>query len=350
MASQPPLSLTDDDPRRVAGGHACSVIIVTYQSANHIGALLEALGHERDDGLDVEALVVDNSSSDATASIVGEHEWVTFIPSGGNLGYAAAINIGVRQTEPDRPVFILNPDLVLTPGALRTMLSALDSPNLGAVVPQIHDADGALYPSLRNEPTIARAVVDAALGRLAEKLPSTLSGVIWDPRAYQQDRAVDWATGAALLLDRRCLESVGDWDESFFLYSEETDYCHRLREAGWQVGYLPSAVVHHEGGGSGASDGLYALMVVNSVRYFAKHHGRVATSGYSAAVTLHQLLRAHRPAQRLALRALVSRRVRRSLPGAQVAARAADRPPHRGRPIHAPSSADGPPPTTKRQG
>ena len=82
---------------------------------------------------------------------------------------------------------------------------------------------------------------------------------MYDPAAYTHAHPVDWATGAAVLVTAAAADTVGPWDERFFLYSEETDYSRRLRDAGYEVWYEPSATVRHAGAGSGTAPALDAL-------------------------------------------------------------------------------------------
>lgn len=302
----------------------CTAVVVTYQSAEHIAGLLEALQAEREAGLELDVVVVDNASTDRTADVVAGFGWARLIPAGGNFGYAAGVNAGHRVAPPGRPLLVLNPDLVPAPGALGRLLGALDDPEVGVVIPRIENGDGTLSPSLRHEPSLGRAVVDAILGRRAAWLPRGWSGMIWDPQAYESEQSPDWATGCALLVSGTCRAAVGEWDERFFLYSEETDYLRRVRAAGLRIRYLPDAVVRHLGGGSGTSDALHALCVVNSVRYYRQYHAWPSSAAFGVVSGLCELLRARRPASRLALRALLSPAARSRLPGPSASSPAFD--------------------------
>lgn len=294
----------------------CSAVIVTYQSGEHIRELLTGLQADRTAGLDLEVVVVDNASTDNTADIVSEFDWVSFVPSGGNLGYAAGVNIGNRLAPKDRALLVLNPDLMMAPDTVTRLLNGLERPGVGVVVPRIEDTDGVLVPSLRNEPSIGREFIDALFGSHAARLPSGWSGMIWDPRSYVDEQFPDWAVGAALLVSSQCRAAVGDWDERYFLYSEEIDFLRRARQAGFLVRYEPTAVVRHISGGSGTSDRLSALLVINTIRYYRWHHKWLPSVLFAAAATLCQLLRCRRPAARLALRAIMSPTVRSTLPSA----------------------------------
>ena len=293
----------------------CAVIIVSYNSARHIGRLLDSLPAAAS-GLRIRCLVVDNGSQDETMSVVRSRNDVVAIETGRNLGYAGAINVGRTQAGPSSSLLVLNPDLVLEPGAVVQLYRALDAPEVGIVVPMVVTDEGSLYLSLRREPSLTRALGEALFGSHVPKRPAWLSDTIRDRPAYTRQQDVDWASGAALLISAACDEAVGDWDDaSFFLYSEETDFAARARRRGYRVRYVPAARAYHEEGGSGRSPALGALMAVNRVRYYEKHHHPPATTLFRTIVILHYLLRSADPDQRVALGALVRRSRWPGLPG-----------------------------------
>jgi GT2 family glycosyltransferase len=282
----------------------CTVIVVTYNSARDIVGLLESLPASAA-GLTLRTVVVDNGSTDATVQLVRSRPHVTCVESGANLGYAAGVNIGRAYAGECSALLVLNPDVVLEAGALREMFSGLDEPDVGIVVPTLQDADDQLYPSLRREPTLTRALGEGLLGDHVGWRPGWLSEIVRGEKHYEYRHSVDWATGAAMLVSAACDRSVGRWDEQFFLYSEEVDYAARARDAGFRVQYLPAARALHRGGGSGQSDMLIALLAVNRIRYVEKR-GR-GSAAYRAAVILHELLRSGDPGHRTALRAVLRR-------------------------------------------
>jgi GT2 family glycosyltransferase len=269
----------------------CVVIIVTYNSARDIAALLDSVLAAAT-GLTLRIIVVDNGSVDDTVEQVRDHPGVMCVETGANLGYAGGINVGRRHAGPCGALGILNPDLILEPGALHEMFTALDDPAVGVVVPMLLDFEGHREPSLRREPTLASEVGDALFGNHFKRRPGWMSDVVRDEREYGYRHAVDWASGAAMLISAACDRAVGAWDERFFLYMEEVDYAARVRAAGLRVEYVQSSM-------------LLALMAVNRVRYFEKY-GRPSRV-LRALVLLNQFLRLADPGHRAALLALSRR-------------------------------------------
>lgn len=268
-----------------------AVVVVTHNSAAHLDRLLLSLPSGLGD-LPARVVFVDNASADDTVARLrrrGGHE-VLVRPD--NRGYAAAVNAGLDATRDAAAVLVLNPDLRLGPGSVPALVAAGREPGVGVAVPQIRTPTGALYPSLRREPTVGRAFGTAVLGgRVAGRFPG-LSETVTDRRRYRRRGDVDWATGAAMLVTRACADTVGPWDESFFLYSEETDFAHRARAAGFRVLYEPAAVVTHTGGDAATSPRLRTMLVVNRLRYFRRRHGPLPSAAFYAAVLGNELTRA----------------------------------------------------------
>ena len=293
----------------------CGVIIITYNSADDLGRLLASLPAATG-GLRIRTVVVDNASSDDTWAEILAHDDVLAISAGSNLGYAGAINVGREHVEPCDSLLVLNPDLLLEPGSVVALFETLKGSDAGVAVPMILDEQGRLYPSLRREPTLIRALCDACFGSRLGSRPGWSSETIHDRAVYSGELTVEWASGAALLIGDGCNRDVGPWDDRrFFLYSEETDYFRRARQAGHRCVYVPNARVLHRLGGSGSSPELTALMAVNRVRYYEKYHHRPFSSLFRAAVALNELLRVTHPSHRLALRAVLRRKSWAQLPG-----------------------------------
>lgn len=283
----------------------CGVIIVAYRSADDVCRLLDSLP-DAAAGLTTWVVVVDNASGDDIATRLAGRSGTTLIDAGANLGYSGAINLARKHLGKARTTLVLNPDLRLLPDSVRYLYQAIHTTGAGAVVPRILELDGSFSPSLRREPTILRALGDGLLGAHWSRRPSWLTEIVWTPGTYETEGTTDWATGAVILVSEETDTVVGDWDaDRFFLYSEETDYLRRVRDAGWEIRYIPNAVVEHRGGGSGSGPGLVALCAVNRVRYYRKYHGWLASAVFRGAVILEQIVRVSRPGNRRALCALV---------------------------------------------
>ncbi|GAB3604653.1 hypothetical protein GCM10027413_00620 [Conyzicola nivalis] len=292
-----------------------AIALVTYNSARHVGPLIESLRAEAET-LRLRVIVADNGSTDSTRALVAAHPDIVAVETGGNRGYATGINLALSRAGDAEAVLVLNPDLEVERGAIAEMLRRLRMPGVGAVVPKVLAPDGTVYPSLRREPTIGRAIGDALLGSHGGDRPAFSSEIDTNAESYQHAHRVDWATGAAVLVRREVAELAGRWDSRFFLYSEETDYFRRLRDLGVDIWYEPHARVRHDQGGSGTSRALAALMAVNRVRYVRKHHSPGYAAGFHAVVILHELLRSYSGEHRNTLRVLLDQPSWRRLPHA----------------------------------
>lgn len=304
-------------PGRFTGPDGCVdavVVVVTYNSSRDIGALLVSLRAETPD-LTLRVVVADNSSKDGTLGVVrqGHPDVITF-PTGGNLGYSAGINAALGRAGDAAAVVVLNPDLRVERGSLAAMMHRLRSSHAGAVVPRLVDADGVTSPSLHREPSLPRAVGDAFLGRRMPNRPGWLASTDFNTESYAHAHPVQWASGAALMVQRSVADSV-PWDESYFLYSEETDFFRRLRMLGETVWYEPAATMTHTGAGSGASAELNALMAVNRTRYIRKYHSAAYAALFHAVLVLSEVLRCWKPDRRGVLRTVLFEDLWVSLPG-----------------------------------
>ena len=292
-----------------------AVLIVSYQSSADLGLLLDSLRAEAIDRR-IRVVVADNASTDGSVDVARAPGDVVVVETGGNLGYAGGLNAAMSHVGEAPAILVLNPDLVLEPGCIAALEARMRVSGAGIVVPRILGADGAVSLSLRHEPGVIRALGDALLGSRWLSRREWLSESMRSERAYAVARRIDWATGAAMLVDRAAWDAIGQWDERFFLYSEETDFFHRARRKGFDVSFEPAATVRHREGGSGSSDELVALLRVNQVRYVEKHRPRTAWL-HRVLLIVHQELRRSDPSQAIARRALRRRALWSGLPAAR---------------------------------
>ncbi len=310
----PPESAAPAQPR-------LGIVIVTFNSAEVLRDCLASLAAGAA-GVDLaDVVVVDNASIDDSMQVAAsfDDDVVRTVEFGVNAGYAAGVNAGIRAMQLDDldAVLVLNPDCRLRPGSLGALAAALQHQERGIVVPKLLNPDGTLQPSLRHQPTISRSLAESALGSAAAKLG--VGELVGDPAAYTQAGAWAWATGAAMLLSTQMIRSVGAWDESFLLYSEETEYALRAGDCGWQLWFEPAAVIEHVGGVGHMRPMLAALLAANRVRLYRLRHGLAASSAFYLAEVVGTASRAAmgRPQSHAALAVLLhpSRRVR-ELPSA----------------------------------
>ena len=261
--------------RFVAPGEPADVtaLVVTYNSAAVIDPLISDL-RRVSSSLRLRCVVIDNASDDDTVALIEAHPDLTCVCAPGNTGYAAGINLGMREVGDSRALLVLNPDVRLQHGSIDALWRRLWQPGVEAVVPRIQNRGVDGFDSIRREPSVLRTLGDALLGSKVRNRPAWLGEIDYNEGSYQQAHPIDWATGACLLMRGSVAERIGPWDERFFLYSEEVDYMRRIRASCGEVWYEPAAVVCHERqGGSGASPQLAALCSVNRVRYVRKWQG-----------------------------------------------------------------------------
>ena len=304
--------VTLPSPTAVVEGSAVEVpevlvVVVTYNSAHLMRRLLDGLVAALEGVDSARVVIVDNGSGDGTPDEVARvAPWVDIVAVGHNLGYAAAINTALRTRRAGRCVIVLNPDAVPLPGCIRHLRDAVALAGVGIAVPRVNDAKGRLKYSLRREPTLLRALGETLLGgHRAARFPA-FGDMVRDDAQYVDGATADWATGAAMAISVEALAAIGPWSEEFFLYSEETDYALRARDAGFRLRYVEAAIVEHPGGEMSRSPFLWSLVAVNRVRLYRRRHGRLSSAAYWLVVVINEATRAAlgRPVHRAALVAL----------------------------------------------
>jgi len=218
------------------------VVVVTFSPGPSLPPFLSTLAEATSQPYVV--VLADNGSVDgAPEAAVGPR--VQLLPTGGNLGYGRAANLGAAGSRADWLV-VANPDLTWEPGALDELMAAGQRwPGAGCLGPAIRTPGGQLYPSARAFPSLGRGTGHALFGWWWPSNPWT--------RSYRAEGgppvegSTGWLSGSAMLLRRVAFEQVGGFDPSYFMYCEDMDLCHRLAQAGWSSVYAPSAVVTHVG-------------------------------------------------------------------------------------------------------
>lgn len=266
---------------------AIGVVIVSYNTSALLRACLDSL---RGCALPLCIVVVDNASSDdSTALVRREFPAVHLEALAQNRGFAAANNIGLRLLgygdgahgqQGSAPPFalLLNPDTVVQPGALECLAAFLQAhPRVGMVAPRLLNPDGSVQAAAFRFPTLSMSLLDAFPP--GEVLPGRLYHSWWHGRYPQtmqgtQPFAIEHPLGACMLVRGVVLAEVGLLDERYFMYSEEIEWCWRIRQAGRAIWQVPQAEVIHVGG---AATGQFRQRMLielhrSRVQFFHQHY------------------------------------------------------------------------------
>jgi len=235
-----------------------------------------SLNNLKPDTVQLETIVVDNASTDGSVEMLRtEFPNARVIENKANVGFGRANNQALASAQ-GRYLFLLNPDTKLSPDTLQTIFDYAEANSrVGIIGPKLFYGDGTLQSSRRRFPTLATAFLEST--KLQQWFPG--NGVL--ARYYMRDTSddatqqVDWVNGSVMFVRREVYDQVGGFDEGFFMYSEELDWCYRAKHAGWQIVYLPTAQVTHYEGKSSEQAAARRDIHFNSskVRFFRKYHG-----------------------------------------------------------------------------
>ncbi|HSL24335.1 MAG TPA: glycosyltransferase family 2 protein [Vicinamibacterales bacterium] len=257
-------------------GPDISIVLITWNAYALTAAALASIPAAAP-GLRCEILVVDNGSADNSVARLREaFPDVTVIENGWNAGFAAANNIAIRASTGHR-VLVLNNDTVLAPESLARAVDYLDlHPEVGALGILHLNADEARTPQ---GSCFAFPRPHWDVGSLCGL--QVARGV--DRGPWYDERDVDWICGSFMLIPRRCLDQVGLFDERFFIYDEDIDWCRRARSAGWTVRFWPGAHLVHRGAAAQAFMRDKTFVHFRSrLAFLRKHHPLWAPAYYFA--------------------------------------------------------------------
>lgn len=269
-----------------------SIVIVSWNTRELLAACLDSVAAEVGRaGLAVETFVVDNASADGSPEMVsGRFPWVRLLLNEQNVGFAQGNNQAIKQAT-GRYILLLNPDTELKPGSLSQLHGFLESrPEAGMVGPRLLNGDGSLQPSCFKAPTLLREFW--LLFHLDALLPA-VSGYPVEKWAVDVSRPVEVLKGACVLLRRPIVAQIGLLNTAYFMYSEEVDLCYRIRQAGWQLHWLPQAQVIHYGGQSTsqAAEAMFMRLYEAKTLYFRLNHGQPSAILYKLLLILAALAR-----------------------------------------------------------
>lgn len=249
-----------------------SIIIVNWNTRQITADCLRSI-QETAGSLQYEVILVDNASTDGSQAMIREQfSWVKLIENQDNPGFAGANNQGMAVAQ-GRYLLLLNSDTLVKPGALQSAIEFMDAhPEAGLCGVRLLNPDGSFQTSYAPFPNlITEFLIATTLGRrlINPYYPTPR------PRPGETAHEVDWVVGAFMLLRREVFERVGGMDTSYWMYSEETDWCYRIKKAGFPIFYLPEVAIIHIGGASTRQrkPEMMARLTKSKVLFFAKNYG-----------------------------------------------------------------------------
>lgn len=267
-----------------------AIIIVNWNGRDLLERCLHSIEATCDD-IRYRIWIVDNGSTDGSIELIHtDFPTVQLIVSKKNSGFGGGNNIALRalgihadhSSEIQAPtppyVWLLNPDTIVQPGNLQSLLRIMASyPKVGAVGGILLNEDGSFQSSYIEFPSLKREFL------LFTGLGGKLYGPTFpsaSPKNSRQFRMIDYVVGASIVVRSRVLQAVGLFDEGFFMYSDEVDLCYRIQKAGWKIAFAPSVATIHLGGGSTRKVRAQMLAEIyrSRIRFFKKHHGAFAAN------------------------------------------------------------------------
>jgi GT2 family glycosyltransferase len=264
-----------------------AIAIVTYRSADLAIDCLSSIEAEcRTPGLNIRAIVVDNASGDAkvVAEAIDKHgwrPWVTLIAAPKNGGFAYGNNLALQRLNADRPpayLHLLNPDTRVRNGAIGELVRFLEAhPDVGIAGSSFENPDGSEWPLAFRFPSLVSELEEGLQFGLATRV---LRRWVVAKHMTPVAQPADWISGASMMIRWSVFDRIGGFDDNYFLYFEETDFCIRAKKAGIATWYVPNSRVMHIGGQAtkvsnrkAVPERLPAYWFESRRRYFAVNYG-----------------------------------------------------------------------------
>lgn len=252
-----------------------SIIIVSYNSVRFISRCLDFI-KKNSPRCSFEIFVVDNNSKDRTPEIIRKYyPEVKLIRNSENFGFSYANNQAIVRSKGEY-LLVLNPDTIVTRGALDTMVNFMkEHPDVGVGGAKILNFDGSVQYSCRRFPTLFYSFFgrQSLFTRFLPYNKISRKYLMMD-EDYSKDIEVDWVFGASMILRRKALEDTGIFDEDYFIFVEDTDLCYRMKKNNWKVYFISDAVIFHHLGVTRSRFWKITLLNHNlgMLKFFSKHY------------------------------------------------------------------------------
>jgi len=251
-----------------------SVVVVTFNALPWVERALESVrGHE--------TIVVDHGSSDGTLGLVRERFPEARVIEQENKGLGGGSNAGMRVASGDYFLLLNSDAWALDDGVDRLRAFADDHSDAAVVGPRLLNPDGSLQRSVRGDPTLWRLATEYFFLRKLAPRTRVFNAFYGAGFAHDEVHEAEFLMGSVLLVRREAADTVGLFDEDFFMFSEETDWLYRFRQAGWKVLFTPEAEFVHVGGATTRQNWgpMFREQIRGHVRFLAKHRGAKEAEG-----------------------------------------------------------------------
>lgn len=271
--------------------HDLAIITVATNEAHWIRAQLPTVFAHMGD-ISCEVVVVDNNSDDGVADMIAAEFPGARTVWSANHGFGHANNRGLMTCNA-RYVLFLNPDTEIVDGTFADLVRLMDErPSVGMLGCRQVTPEGRLDTTIRYFPNAMRALGEAVSAeRLWPRRPHWLGEREIDPAAYERESDCDWVSGSFLFARREALESGGYFDERFFMYSDETDLCRRIKTAGWEIRHVPQMTILHHDRKAGVKPHIESLGAVTRTMYARKYFSPGHRAAFAGAVLMRHALR-----------------------------------------------------------
>jgi GT2 family glycosyltransferase len=245
-----------------------SVVVVTYNALPWLERSLESVRRH-------ETIVVDHGSTDGTLELVRERFPEARLIQQENKGLGGGSNAGMRIASGDY-FLLLNSDAWALDDAVERLAAFADEhPEAAVVGPRLRNPDGSLQRSVRGFPSVWRLATEYLFLRKLAPRSRALNAFYGAGFDHDEVGEAEFLMGSVLLVRREAADTVGLFDEDFFMFSEETDWLYRFRQAGWKVLFTPEAEFVHVGGATTRQNWgpMFREQIRGHLRFLAKHRG-----------------------------------------------------------------------------
>lgn len=252
-----------------------SIIIVNYNTKELTKNCLDSI-YQKTENISYEIVVIDNASTDGTQDMIKqEFKEVILIESNKNLGFGRANNLGIERAK-GKYVFLLNSDTILLNNAVKIFFDYMEkNEQVGVCGGNLYNEDMTEQASYGNFPKLSQQLLSTflmykILPEIYKKYFAISDGIV------EKEKSVDFICGADMFISKKVLEEVGYFDKDFFMYYEETELCHRIRKAKYDIKIIPDVKIIHLCGkstGDDISDKKFLMVEESKYKYFKKIYG-----------------------------------------------------------------------------